>query len=69
MIKAAGTGADGKRVVIFGLSEGNVARLREGKPMVVDLVPLGLEGTVLILYGETEEDIARELAQHVELPA
>lgn len=52
---------DGKPILIFGLSELNVQKLKENKPISFDLDVLGLEGTVIILYGETEESITQDL--------
>jgi hypothetical protein len=69
MIKAGGMGKDGKPVVILGLSEGNLGELRKGHPIVIELAPFGLEGRVLLMWGETEQAITQELAKHFTLPA
>lgn len=61
MIKAKGTGPGGSPLYLFGLSDGNLALLRERKPIMVDLLPMGGRGHVVIMWGATEEDIAREL--------
>lgn len=51
-------------LVILGLSRLNVEKLQEGKPIVFDGGEVGLTGArVLIMFGETENDIVRELAQ------
>lgn len=43
--------------LIFGLSARNIELLKQGKPISVDLREMGEEkGTVLIFYGETEDD-------------
>lgn len=47
--------------MIFGLSAKNIEKLQEGKPIKVDLKDLGREGFVYIIYGNTEQDIAKEL--------
>ena len=47
--------------IFFGLSEINLQKLREGKAIKADLHTLGIEGTVIIYYGETEEAMKREL--------
>ena len=49
--------------IFFGLSEVNLQRLREGRPIKVDLAEIGLTGTVLIFYGETEEKMRDDLAE------
>jgi hypothetical protein len=69
MIKAKLTGPDGRPIVLLGLSELNVGELRKRKPIMVDLGPFGIEGQVVVMWGETEEAIAQELAQHFKLPA
>ena len=47
---------------IYGLSAGNIERLKQGKPIFFPLSELGMpSGTVTILYGETEEDIKQQL--------
>lgn len=61
MVKASGTKADGRRFYVFGLSEMNLRKLREGKPIAFDLEPLGGAGEIMIMYGETEQHIAAEL--------
>jgi hypothetical protein len=51
--------------VLFGLSETNMVRLREGKPIKIDMSELGLPGSVIIFYGETEEKMRDDIAQFV----
>lgn len=48
-------------VFILGLDAENVRRLTAGKPILVSLAELGGTDDVMILYGETLEDIKREL--------
>jgi hypothetical protein len=62
MIKAIGISDQG-RVLFFGLSELNITRLKEGKPIAIELSELGLkdEGLVVIAYGKTEADIEAEI--------
>lgn len=49
--------------LIFGLSEENIKRLKEGKPIKIEAEEMGLKGlgVILILYGRTEKDIVFEL--------
>lgn len=49
-------------LVLFGLSEMNLVKLREGKPIEIDMSELGMSGRVIIFYGGTEGDMRRELA-------
>lgn len=56
---------------ILGICAENVKRLKEGKPILVSLAELGGTDDVLIVYGDTPQDILRELreASGSELPA
>ena len=62
MIKAKATLRGDRPLYILGLSALNLAKLREGRPMVIQLEDMGGSGEVVIMFGETEGDIARELA-------
>ena len=53
--------ATGRTTYVFGLSEENLRRLKEGKPIHFHLEQLGGTGEVLIMYGKTEESIEAEL--------
>lgn len=66
MIKAAWKDDDGTRVFFFGLSEGNVQRLKEGKPIAVAMSQVGgpSDAMVVIHYGETEDAIVADLKRH-----
>lgn len=56
--------------LLIGLSAGNVEKLRKGQPIVFDLSAVGLPaGKCVIIYGTTEETIAKELADGGFLPA
>jgi hypothetical protein len=50
------------KLVMFGLSEMNLQKLREGKPIKINMGDLDLEGEVVIFYGKTEADMERELS-------
>ena len=62
-----GTTASGRKFVLLGLSEGNLLRLREKKPMVVHGVEIGVPDleTLVICWGETEEALQKELQEFV----
>lgn len=52
-------------MMLFGLSADNVARLMDGKPILIDLTQLGYEkGNVVIFYGRTETDMEFEVRKH-----
>ena len=48
---------------ILGIDAENVKRLKEGKPILVSLAELGGHDDVLIVYGNTLQDIVRELEE------
>lgn len=55
-----------KPAFVFGLSDGNVQRLKEKKPIVVDMLTLGgPNANVVIMWGPTEEEIAKELNEFI----
>lgn len=60
MIKFKADG-DGGPLYGFGLSEENLRRLRDGKPILINLAELGMEGRAVIFYGRTETDMVRDL--------
>lgn len=54
--------------LIFGLSKENVDRLKQGKPILINLKDMGLEDRqVIILYGETEEKMYEDLVDLIDL--
>lgn len=61
MIKAGGKTAEGRPLLVIGLSRGNVERLLDNQPIRFAADPLGVECEVLILGGETEADIVEDL--------
>lgn len=61
MIKFVKTAENGAKVIGFGLSEGNIKKLKLGQPILVHLDDLGIEGIdVVIHYGETEDAILQD---------
>lgn len=62
MIKFVKEMKNGSTLLGFGLSDENISRLKEGKPIYFHLDELGIEGhDVLITYGETEDKIMEDL--------
>lgn len=58
------TGEHNGRVLIgLGLSEGNIQRLKRGEPIHIHFEELNLPHPyeLLVFYGATEEEMAREL--------
>lgn len=67
MIKALGELNDGTgQILILGLEEGNITRLRQGKPILVKLSEMAdrgmkWQGEILILLGEDQGDVICQL--------
>lgn len=55
---------------VLGLDVENVRRLKNGEPIMVCLSEMGGKDDVMIMYGDTLDDIKRELEQSTgsELP-
>lgn len=51
--------------ILLGLTEGNITRLKNGKPIYVSFESCGVQmpGDISIVYGQTEHDIEYELRQ------
>jgi hypothetical protein len=60
MIKLSGTNAGtGGRVLALGLSEWNLVKLREGRPIHIAATELPeIEVDIVIFWGETEDKLA-----------
>lgn len=54
---------------LIGLSSRNLELLRAGKPIRIDLAEFNLEGELIIVWGETELELARQLATPAEFIA
>ena len=53
-------------IIGFGLSEENIKRLKEGKPIMFDANDLGIEGSkIVIFYGKTEQDMQDDLSKYI----
>jgi hypothetical protein len=64
MIKAIAE-RNGVPMILIGLSEGNLAKLRERKPILTSSkMPDGYTVEVLILWGQTEAAIMAELGEN-----
>lgn len=48
---------------IFGVDRENMRRLRDKKPLMINLKPLGGTDNVIIMYGTTYADIIHDLEQ------
>ena len=66
MVKAKATLADGRVLVVLGISEGNVVRLKAGQPLYFDAAALHIKpgdalGIVTVFYGATEAELERTI--------
>ncbi len=69
MIKARSNHPTRGPLLLFGLSAENMKRLQSGQPIKINLTEMGMQGEVLIMYGQTEAAIVEELRQAgIELP-
>ena len=64
MVKMVATHEDGSKILMLGLSQENVNRLKEGKPILFGTEDLGLgwNGRVCIFYGKTEHDMLEDVS-------
>ncbi|MGA9768175.1 MAG: AAA family ATPase [Blastocatellia bacterium] len=64
MIRAGKNDRDNPLIVI-GLSEGNITRLKAGQPIKASIRSFGvnLPGEIIVMYGETENEIAKRFRQ------
>lgn len=64
MVKAKLNNGD----LVFGISEANVEKLKQGHPIVVNLKDMGLEDRkIIITYGETEDKIFEDMLPYIDL--
>lgn len=56
MIKAVASNTE-EPLVILGLSDMNMEKLKEGRPIIVEMEELGLTGKILIIGGGTEDEL------------
>lgn len=62
MIKFAVNTKEKGLLMGFGLSEGNIERLKAGQPIMINLEDMGLmKGSIMIFYGKTEAEMAEML--------
>lgn len=68
MLKGIAQGADGRQMLILGLTRQNVQRMEAGRPILVDqrqLAELGYDDVpdqqVVIFFGETQNDLTQQL--------
>jgi hypothetical protein len=48
-------------LIILGISEENVVRLKQGEPIKIDGHEMGLEGDILIFYAPTTGDLIKTI--------
>jgi len=65
MLKARADDANGNPIFLFGLTEENVRRMREGEMLRVDLAQMGGHGTIHIMVGKDIEALRDFVMQFV----
>lgn len=68
MLKARYTRDNGQPVVVLGLSDMNLKKLRQGLPILFDNRELHLSGRTLMIYGRTQKRLLKELKPLYEGP-
>ncbi len=62
MIKALIKLKNGKQLILLGLSEENIKRLKQDEPIIIKGKDLGFNGyDIWIIAGDTEESITEDL--------
>jgi len=64
MLKAAARGKDGE-VALIGLSHKNIEELMKGRPIKTSCEFLGIKGTLLIIVGKDELEMAKMLEPYI----
>jgi hypothetical protein len=55
---------DNGDIVILGLSEENIKRMKDNKPMLIDLKEVGIPGIkIMIFTGKTEEEMFEDFKE------
>lgn len=66
MIKATARTEDGRQLVVLGLSDMNVQRMREGKPIHILAEEIGMSGfTIYIITGKDEAEMEKMLGPFI----
>lgn len=69
MIRWSATGLGGRKVIGLGIEEGNIERLKDGKPILVTGEALGFAGDIFITYGEDKAALLKQFRDAgIELP-
>jgi hypothetical protein len=66
MVKAMARLADGRVLLVLGISDGNIARLKNGEPIYFDSSTMRIEpgltiGAITVFYGRDEDELARTI--------
>jgi len=68
MIRMLGHNSKTKRpMIILGLSDINIVRMREGKPIHIHADDMGFAGEIVIFTGKTEDDMAKMILENFEV--
>ena len=64
MIKFVGGDANDP-IIGLGLSFKNLKKLKQGQPILIDLVEMGLVGNILIFAGTNEKELEHQLEEFI----
>lgn len=65
MVKFGATLPDGRKLIGLGISAENVKLLKQGRPILVRGAEMDLECDITIFYGETEEDMKKDIISFI----
>lgn len=63
MVVANGSHGNGTKLLILGLSRKNVEELQKGRPIFKTAEEIHEDHNLIIMFGETEEDIQQEIGR------
>jgi len=66
MIKGKANQENGRELVILGISQENVTRLKEGKPIMVHGTEIKIPVDIMIYYGATDQDLVKQMRPAME---
>ncbi len=63
MIRLTGMLGDGRKFLILGVDKENIRRLTNGHPIRCTAESVNIDRDVMIIYGDTLQDVADELSK------
>jgi len=63
MIRMTGQTSEGRPFLLLGVDRENINRLTAGKPIICKGESVGIDRDVMVVFGETLQDVTDELAK------